>query len=87
MARRVEQVERPVAKEVVRGEVACLEQCRVGEGDLAHLASAKVLLGDGGVRVGRVAGPNGVPEARPDDEFRAGGECGGVADVIKVIMA
>lgn len=83
---RVEQVERAIAKEV-EGRKRASSQPIFGKRDLSNLAAADVLFRDGCIRTGGVAWSNSIFETRPHNKLGAGRECGGVADVVKVIVA
>ena len=86
MARGVEEVERPVAKEVSRVKAANLQRVAVlaRKHHLTNHAALAVTLADDGVRVLRPPRPRGGADPWPDNQVRGGREAGRVADVVEV---
>lgn len=88
MARRIEEVEGPVAKVVKGVEPANLEAARgrVVKGYLDDLTALDVCVEDEGVGARGEAGPRGGADAGADDQRRGFGKAGHVADVVEVVV-
>ena len=89
VARSVEEIKGAIAEEIHGVEAADLEHFlsrSTVEADFAHGAAVDIAVEDLGVRVRGPAGPGGGAHAGAEDQVRAGGEGGHVADVVEVVV-
>ena len=90
VARCVEEIKGAIPEEIHGVEAADLEhflgRSSPVEADFAHGAVVDIAVEDLGVRVRGPAGPGGGAHAGAEDQVRAGGEGGHVADVVEVVV-